>query len=126
MADRKQLIREAFAALAAGDLEPFREIFAADAQWVAIPQGEGETPTCPNRAAIVDLLERRHENGRHFVLGELIEQGDRVAVEVTVVDPQWSGPVTMFKVFTFRPGEDKAVRLNDCIDESYARQILAA
>jgi hypothetical protein len=29
-------------------------------------------------------------------------------------------------VFTFEPGEDTVVRLNDCIDESYALQILVA
>ena len=32
----------------------------------------------------------------------------------------------MFKVFTFEPGEDVVVRMNDCIDESYALQVLAA
>jgi hypothetical protein len=29
-------------------------------------------------------------------------------------------------VFTFDPGEDVVVRMNDCIDESYALQVLAA
>ncbi len=54
------------------------------------------------------------------------EERDRVAVEVTVVNPEWSGPVRTYKVFAFRPGEDVVVRLNDCLDESYARQVLAA
>ena len=40
--------------------------------------------------------------------------------------PEWSGPVTMFKVFTFDPRGALVVRLNDCIDESYALQVLAA
>ena len=40
--------------------------------------------------------------------------------------PEWSGPVILFKVFTFGPNSDAIVRLNDCIDESYALQILAA
>jgi hypothetical protein len=52
--------------------------------------------------------------------------GDRVAVELTLLSPEWSAPVTMFRVFTFEPGEDTVVRLNDCIDESYALQILVA
>jgi hypothetical protein len=32
----------------------------------------------------------------------------------------------MFKVFTFAPGRDVVIRLNDCIDESYALQVLTA
>ena len=51
---------------------------------------------------------------------------DRIAVEVTLLAPEWSGPVTLFRVFTFGRGGDAVVRLNDCIDESYALQVLAA
>ena len=81
MADRKELILQAFTALDAGDIAPFRELFDPDAKWIGVPQrGErDETPTCPNRAAIVDLLERHHANGRQFRLGKLIEDGDRIA-----------------------------------------------
>jgi hypothetical protein len=39
-----------------------------------------------------------------------IEEGDRVAVETTVLAPEWSGPVTLFKVFTFAPHQDVVVR----------------
>jgi hypothetical protein len=56
----------------------------------------------------------------------VIEAGDRVAVEVTLLAPEWSGPVTLFRVFTFGRGGDAVVRLNDCIDESYALQVLVA
>jgi ketosteroid isomerase-like protein len=126
MGDRKELVRRAFAGLEAGDLEPFRALFAADAQWVAIPQGDGETPSCTSGAAIVDRLDRHHANGRRFELGKLTAKGDRIAVETTVLAPEWSGPVTMYKVFTFAPDRDVVVRLNDCIDESYALQVLAA
>lgn len=127
MTDRKELVRHAFVALDAGDITPLRELFAPDANWVAIPQGgEGETPTCANRAAIVDRLERHHANGRRFALGKLIEKGDRIAIETIVVAPEWSGPVTLYRVFTFDTDRDVVVRLNDCIDESYALQVLAA
>jgi hypothetical protein len=34
--------------------------------------------------------------------------------------------VTLYKVFTFGSSDDVVVRLNDCIDESYALQVLAA
>jgi hypothetical protein len=44
--------------------------------------------------------------------------------ELTILAPEWSGPVSVFKVFTFEPGEDAVVR--NCIDESYALQVLAA
>lgn len=127
MSDRKQLVRHAFAALDGGDIAPFRALFDPDAKWVAIPQGGDDgTPACVNRAAIVDRLEHLHKHGRRFQLGKLIEEGDRVAVETIVLAPEWSGPVTLFKVFTFAPHDDVVVRMNDCIDESYALQVLAA
>ena len=77
MADRKQLVRHAFAALDGGDIAPFRALFYPDAKWIAIPQGGGEdgTPACANRAAIVDRLEHVHKNGRRFQLGKLIGEG---------------------------------------------------
>jgi hypothetical protein len=128
MSDRKELIRAAFAALDVGDVGPFKALCDRDAKWIGVPQrGEvDETPACPNRAAIVDRLGRHHANGRRFRLGKLIEDGDRVAVELTILAPEWSGPVSVFKVFTFEPGGDVVVRMNDCIDESYALQVLAA
>ena len=128
MSDREELIRKAFTALDVGDIGPFKVLFTPDAKWIGVPQRAevDETPTCPNRAAIVALLERHHANGRQFRLGKLIEDGDRVAVELTILAPEWSGPVSVFKVFTFKHGEAVVVRMNDCIDESYALQVLAA
>ncbi len=128
MGDRQELVRRAFAALDRGDTEPFRELLAPDAKWVAIPQGVdvAETPTCTSGAAIIDRLNRLHKNGRRFQVGKLLEAGDRVAVEVTALSPEWSEPVTLFRVFTFGPGGDAVVRMNDCIDESYALQVLVA
>jgi ketosteroid isomerase-like protein len=128
MGDRQELVRRAFAALDSGDVEPFRELLDPDAKWVAIPQGGdvAETPTCASRTAIVDRLKRLHRNGRRFQVGKLIEAGDRIAVEVTLLAPDWSRPVTLFRVFTFGRDRDAVVRLNDCIDESYALQVLVA
>lgn len=128
MGEREHLLRQAFAALDSGDLEPFNELLDPNAKWVAIPQGSdvAETPTCVNRAAIVDRLKRLHKKGRRFQLGTLIEAGDRIAVETTLLSPEWSGPVMLFRVFTFGSGCDAVVRLNDCIDESYALQVLVA
>jgi ketosteroid isomerase-like protein len=128
MNDRKTLVRRAFAALNDGEIKPFSDLLHPDAKWVAIPQGGdvADTPTCANRTAIVDRLKRLHRNGRRFQPGKLIEAGDRIAVEVILTSPEWSAPVTMFRVFTFEPGGETVVRLNDCIDESYALQILVA
>jgi ketosteroid isomerase-like protein len=126
--DRPQLIKDAFAALASGDPGRFKELFAADAKWIGVPGGAGEggkAYECESRKQIVGRLEQHHKNGRRFTLGELIEQGDRVAVGVAIHNPDWSGPVNTFKVFTFKPGENVVVRMNDCIDESYALQVLA-
>ncbi len=125
VSDRQELVRTAFAALDAGDVAPFRSLLSPDAKWVGVPQGD-ETPVCGSRDAIVDRLRRLSKNGRRFSVGKLIEQDDRVAVEVTVLAAEWSGPVTLFRVFAFAPGENVVVRLNDCIDESYALQVLAA
>jgi hypothetical protein len=127
MADRRELVRRAFVALDDGDIGPFRELLAPDAKWVAIPHGDiDETPMCASRAVIIDRLKRLHRKGRRFRLGKVIEAGDRVAVEVTLLSPEWSGPVTLFRVFTFERGGEVVVRLNDCIDESYALQVLVA
>jgi uncharacterized protein len=123
---RQSLLRAAFTALAAGDTEPLRALLEPQAQWIGIPQGEtaADTPTCPNQTAIIDLLEHHYANGRRFQLGKLIEERDRIAAELTIHNPTWSGPVTIYRVFTFHG--NTIVRLNDCIDESYALQILKA
>jgi hypothetical protein len=36
------------------------------------------------------------------------------------------GTGDLFRVFTFGAGKDTVTRLNDCIDQSYALQILVA
>jgi ketosteroid isomerase-like protein len=129
MADRSQLIKDAFAAYQQGDLAPLKNLFAADAEWIGVPGGAGEggkAHECENRKQIVGRLEQHYKNGRRFTLGDVVERGDRVAVGFTISNPDWSQPVNTFKVFTFRPGESVVVRMNDCIDETYALQVLAA
>jgi ketosteroid isomerase-like protein len=115
MVDRQQLIREAFVAYGQGDLEPLRVLFDPDARWLGIPRGRAveNTPSCHDRTEIVSLLGRHYANRRRFTIGEMIEEGDRVAVEITIANPEWSHPVSVYKVFTFRPGDDIVIRLND-------------
>jgi ketosteroid isomerase-like protein len=129
MSDRSQLIRDAFAAYDEGDFAPLNDLFAPTAKWIGVPGGAGEggkAHECENRKQIVGRLEQHHENSRRFTLGEVVEQGDRIAVGFTIDNPDWSQPVSMFKVFTFQSGTNVVVRMNDCIDESYALQVLAA
>jgi len=45
---------------------------------------------------------------------------------MAVANADWSEPVSVYKVFSFRAGDDVVIRLSDCIDESYALQVLAA
>ena len=129
MTARAQLIQEAFASYDEGDFTPLKALFAPDAKWIGVPGGAGEggrAYECESRKQIVGRLEQHRRNGRRFTLGQLIERGDRVAVGFTINNPDWSQPVSMFKVFAFQPGTDTVVRMNDCIDESYALQVLAA
>lgn len=63
----------------------------------------------------MDLLRQKHQGGRRFDPVELIEQGERVAVQLH------DG---VFKVFTFE-GAD-VVLLEDCIDRDDALAKLAA
>ena len=46
MSERVARLEEAFAALGAGDLGAFEELFAADGQWLGVPGSgfEGATP----------------------------------------------------------------------------------
>ena len=125
MSDRQQQIRDAFADYDRGDLDALRALFASDAQWVGIPSGD-ETAVCHGNRQILGRLEQVRSSGRRFTLGRMIEDRDRVAVEWTIADPSWSDSVQTFKVFAFARGEGIVVRLNDCIDESYALQVLAA
>jgi ketosteroid isomerase-like protein len=128
MSERERLIREAFDALDDGDTAPLTRLFDPGATWVAIPQGRAaeDTPTCPDRSTMIARLGSHRANGRTFRLGDVVERGDRVAIGLTITDPSWSLPVETYKVFTFREGSDVVVRLNDCLDESYALQVLVA
>ena len=51
---------------------------------------------------------------------ELVDQGDAVVVGLRVSQPDWSGSVEVFKRFTFRPGADVVVRMQDCTDRDDA------
>jgi hypothetical protein len=64
---------------------------------------------------VVDLLRGHHLEGRRFTPTELIEEGPRVAVGLSVTDPRWDGAGQVYKVFTFA-ADGRAVLLEDCKD----------
>jgi hypothetical protein len=66
-----------------------------------------------------------HENGRSFQVSEAIEQGAAVALGLTISQPDWSGAVQVFKVFTFEAAGDRVVRMQDCDSRQSALTMLA-
>jgi hypothetical protein len=73
----------------------------------------------------VDRLSTLHENGRRFQVSEEVEQGSAVALGLTISQPEWSGAVEVFKVFTFGSAGDKVVRMQDCDSRESALAMLA-
>lgn len=73
----------------------------------------------------MNLLSSHHENGRRFQASEAVEQGARVALGLMISQPDWSGAVEVFKVFSFGAGE-KVVLMQDCVSRAAALAILAA
>jgi hypothetical protein len=67
-----------------------------------------------------------HENGRRFQVSEAIERDAAVALALTISQPEWSGTVEVFKVFTFEATGDKVVRMQDCDSRQSALAMLAA
>jgi hypothetical protein len=74
----------------------------------------------------VDLLSSHHENGRRFQVSEAVERGPAVALGLTISQPDWSGTVKVFKVFTFEAAGDKVVHMQDCDSREAALALLAA
>ena len=67
-----------------------------------------------------------HENGRRFQVSEAVEGGPAVAVGLTISQPDWSGTVEVFKVFTFGAAGEKVVHMQDCDSPDAALALLAA
>ena len=62
----------------------------------------------------MDRLSQLYENGRRFQVGEAVERGPAVALGLTISQPDWSGTVEVFKVFTFGAAGDNVVHMQDC------------
>jgi hypothetical protein len=74
---------------------------------------------------VVDLLRGHRASGRRFTPTDFVEEGPRVAVGLAVTDPGWEGTGQVYKVFTFREPDDRAVLLEDCRDRDDALAKLA-
>jgi hypothetical protein len=66
---------------------------------------------------VVDLLRGHRREGRRFIPTSFIEEGPRVLVE-------FAGP--LYKVFTFREADGRAVLFEDCRDRHDALAKLAS
>jgi len=69
---------------------------------------------------VVDLLRNHRRSGRRFTPTDFVEAGSRVAVGLSVTDPDWGQTVEVYKVFTFREPGGEAVLLQDCVDREDA------
>jgi hypothetical protein len=74
----------------------------------------------------VDLLTKHYKKGRRFQVGEAVERGPAVVLGLTISQPDWSGKVEVFKVFTFAPTGDRVVGMQDCDSRESALAMLAA
>ena len=74
---------------------------------------------------MVDLLRNHRRSGRRFTPTDFVEAGSRVAVGLSVTDPDWGQTVEVYKVFTFREPGGEAVLLEDCQDRQDALEKLA-
>jgi hypothetical protein len=74
----------------------------------------------------VDLLSTHHQNGRRFMVSDVVERGTAVSLGLTILQPEWSGTVEVFKVFNFGTAGDRVVSMQDCDSRESALAILAA
>jgi len=68
----------------------------------------------------VGRLAHLHEQGRRFEAFDFIDNGDAVVVGLRISEPDWSGSIEAFKLFTFRQGADVVIGMLDCTDRDDA------
>ena len=64
----------------------------------------------------MNLLSERVANGRRFAVTNYVESGDQVAVTLVISGPQIPDSISLTKIFTFRPGTNTVIRMNDGVD----------
>jgi hypothetical protein len=74
----------------------------------------------------VNLLAQHVANGRRFTVTGYLESGDQVSVTLAVSGPEIPGSVSLTKIFTFRPGTNTVIRMNDGVDVLALRALAAS
>jgi len=64
----------------------------------------------------VHLLLQHVANGRRFLVRDYVENGNQVAVTLTLSGPPIPGSVDVTKTFMFRTGTNVVVQMNDGVD----------
>ena len=64
----------------------------------------------------MSLLSERVANGVRFAVTGAVESGDQVAVTLQITGPRIPDIVSVTKFFTFAPGTNTVVRINDGVD----------
>ena len=64
----------------------------------------------------MSLLSERVANGVRFAVTGAVESGDQVAVTLQITGPRIPDSVSVTKFFTFAPGTNTVVRINDGVD----------
>ena len=121
MGRRDELIRDAYAALGRGELAPWIELLDRGVVWQGVGQpDDDEVPTCGARREVIGRLANVYAQGRRFEPLEFVDDGDTVIVGLRVSQPDWSGSADIYKRFTFSPGTDVVIRMQDCTDRDAA------
>ena len=118
---RHELIRDAYRALGLGELDPWIHLLDRAVVWQGVGQpDEDEGPTCGARREVIGRLASVYEQGRRFETFEFVDDGDTVVVGLRVSQPDWLGSADIYKRFTFSPGADIVIRMQDCTDRDAA------
>ena len=73
----------------------------------------------------MNLLSERVGNGVQFEVTSAVESGDQVAVTLRITGPRIPDSVSVTKFFTFAPGTNTVIRMNDGVDVLALRAMAA-
>jgi ketosteroid isomerase-like protein len=113
-----ELVRRVWDALIQGGTEVLGDVFAPDARWYGVEDGQ----LCDGRKAIVDVMSRNLAGRLRGRIEETIQDGSRVLVAFRPEQPaQLDRPVDegiAYMVVTIRDGQ--IVEMKGCADRSAA------
>lgn len=114
-----ELVRSAWGAFAAGDLERVAAVLDPDVRWYAAAEPDA-SGTCHNRADALAFIERALADGVSADLLELREVDDRVvSIIQTRVPPEWGEqPPPHGEVVSVRDGKIVEMVVYPTVDEA--------